>query len=103
MKRKLLALLMGTTLALAACGGNDNASKEVTETGDAEKLYSQNCAQCHGQNLEGGVGTELAKIGSKLSQDEIEKIIADGVGAMPENLLKGDDAKTVAEWLAGKK
>lgn len=103
MKKKIIALVMGTTLALAACGGNDNADKDTSSAGDAEKLYSQNCSQCHGQNLEGGVGTELTNVGATMSQEEIEAVIADGIGTMPKGLLKGDDAKQVAEWLAGKK
>ncbi|MFB6468953.1 cytochrome c551 [Cytobacillus sp. Hz8] len=117
MKKKLLALLMGTSLVLAACGGGDDAGekkdtsssdsgKTTTETasgGDAEKLFSQKCSSCHGANLEGGVGLNLQKVGAKYSKDEIEKIILDGKNAMPAGQLQGDDASTVAEWLASKK
>ncbi|UII55598.1 cytochrome c [Cytobacillus spongiae] len=115
MKKKLLALLMGTSLVLAACGGGDNAGEEkdtsttggeTTETasaGDAEKLYSQKCSSCHGQNLEGGVGPGLEQIGASLSATDIEKTIVEGKGAMPSGLLQGEEATAVAEWLAGKK
>lgn len=113
MKKKLLALLMGTSLVLAACGGGDDAKEtdkgtktggETTASaGDAEKLYNQKCSSCHGGNLEGGVGPALEKAGSKLSKEDIENIIANGQGAMPQGLLKGDEASQVAEWLAGKK
>lgn len=113
MKKKLIALLMGTTLALAACGGNDNDAKpagngndtgtETASNGDAEKFYQNKCSQCHGQNLEGGVGNDLTSVGSRMSVEEIEDIIAKGSGAMPANLLTGDEAKEVAEWLAEKK
>lgn len=115
MKKKLLALLMGTSLVLAACGGNNNADNgkdtgttnggETTTAGagDAEKLFNQKCSSCHGANLEGGVGPALNKIGSQLSKGDIENIIANGKGAMPAGLLKGDEASQVAEWLASKK
>jgi cytochrome c551 len=110
MKKKLLALLMGTSLVLAACGGNEEAEepKDGTETttadaGEDAKLFNNKCSSCHGQNLEGGVGPALEKVGSKLSQEDIEKIIQEGKGAMPPGLLEGEEASQVASWLATKK
>lgn len=104
MKKKLLALLMGTSLVLAACGGGgDEAGKGDTAGADGEKIYNQKCSSCHGGNLEGSVGPKLSDIGSRLSQADIEKTIAEGKGAMPPKLVEGDDAKAVAEWLAAKK
>ena len=104
MKKKLLALLMGTSLALAACGGGgDEAGGGDTAGADPEKLYNQKCSSCHGGNLEGSVGPKLSDVGSRLSQDEIESVIANGQGSMPKGLLEGDDASAVAEWLANKK
>jgi len=110
-KKKLLAFLMGTSLVLAACGGGTAKEEnkgttggETTATaGDAQKFYDQKCSSCHGGNLEGGVGPALDKEGTKRTKEEIENIIANGQGAMPAGLLKGDEASTVAEWLAGKK
>jgi cytochrome c551 len=106
MKKKLVALLMGTTvvLSLAACGGGDKAT-DTPAAGDGEKLYGQKCAACHGQNLEGLTGLPLNKIGAKLSKDQIEKVILEGQNnnAMPKGMLTGDDAATVAEWLSTKK
>jgi len=122
-KKKLLALLMGTSLVLAACGGGgdeaaDNTDKTDTGTttteenagdtstasaGDAQKLFDQKCSSCHGANLEGAVGPNLTKVGSKYSKEDIEGIIANGQGAMPPGLLQGDEAAQVAEWLAAKK
>lgn len=114
MKKKLLALLMGTSLVLAACGGGDDTKEKEPATnksgeettasaGDAEKLFAQKCSSCHGGNLEGGVGPTLETIGSKLSKEDIENILANGQGSMPSGLLKGDEASQVAEWLASKK
>ncbi|MEC1376244.1 cytochrome c551 [Heyndrickxia oleronia] len=125
MVKKLLGIVMIFTLAfgLAACGtdkdnnkdttkNNDTTTNEKTTTdtanaGDAEKLFSQNCASCHGGNLEGGVGPNLTKVGSKYNKDEILDIIKNGKtgdqGTMPGGLLSGDDADAVAGWLASKK
>ena len=98
MKKKWLALILGTTLALTACGGNDedNATKEPAEdttnetttagAGDAAKIYENKCSSCHAVNLEGGVGPNLTKVGSRLSKDEIEKVIIEGQGSMPKEI-----------------
>ncbi|RSK28601.1 c-type cytochrome [Bacillus sp. HMF5848] len=114
MKKKLLALLMGTSLVLAACGGGgeepaDNAASSGGDSGaatvaaDVEKVYQRSCVGCHGQNLEGGVGPALTATGANLSQDEIESIIVNGKGGMPGNLVSGEDAAALAAWLAEKK
>ncbi|MBT2693663.1 cytochrome c551 [Bacillus sp. ISL-55] len=103
MKKKLLALLMGTSLALAACGGGGDEAGGDKAGADPEKLFNQKCSSCHGGNLEGGVGPKLSDVGSRLSQEEIESVIANGQGSMPPKLLEGEDASAVAEWLANKK
>ncbi|ALA70037.1 cytochrome C551 [Geobacillus stearothermophilus 10] len=111
MKWKLAAMFLGVSLALAACGGDgDNAGEKNGGSnggGDtaaaAEQIFKQNCASCHGQDLSGGVGPNLQKVGSKYSKDEIKNIIANGRGAMPAGIIKGEDADKVAEWLAAKK
>lgn len=116
MNKKLLALIMGAGLVLAACGGgDDNADKDTdkstdpgttTETAsvDAEKIVSAKCISCHGQNLEGqGNFPALNNVGSRLSEDEILNVIENGRGAMPGGIISGDDAQAVAEWLAAKK
>jgi len=105
MGKKILALLMGTSLVLAACGGNEEGS-ETTDTagaGDAAKLYENKCSACHGGDLVSGSAPDLDKIGSRLSQEDIEKVILEGKGPMPKGLLDENDAAKVAEWLAEKK
>lgn len=106
MKKKLLALMMGTTLVLAACGGGGDEASGGSETAsgsDPEKLYNQKCSGCHGGDLKGLSGPDLSAIGSKLSQEEIEGVIANGQGNMPGGLFEGEEASSLAEWLAGKK
>ena len=121
LKNLLPALGLGTTLALGACGGSDDSSSSdssstkeestmnddssKTETAvDAEKIFANNCASCHGNNLEGNVGPNLTKVGSKYSSEEIQEIIKNGKGQMPAGLLKEDEEiVAVADWLADKK
>lgn len=113
MKKKLLALLMGTSLVmgLAACGGGSDTTKDknngggtdTAQAGDADKIFQQKCSACHGGDLKGGVGPNLTKIGSQLSKDDILATIKNGKGAMPPNVIEGDDANKVADWLSAKK
>ncbi|ASS98212.1 MULTISPECIES: cytochrome c551 [Geobacillus] len=111
MKWKLAAMFLGVSLALAACGGGGDNAGEKNGGGNgggdtaaaAEQIFKQNCASCHGQDLSGGVGPNLQKVGSKYSKDQIKEIIANGRGAMPAGIIKGEDADKVAEWLASKK
>lgn len=103
MNKKLLALLMGASMVLAACGGGGD-SKDSASGADPEKLYNQKCSGCHGGDLKGGAGPDLTKVGAAYSKDEIQKIIEEGKGGgMPAGLYKGDEASQVAEWLSEKK
>ncbi|HJV18226.1 MAG TPA: cytochrome c [Bacillales bacterium] len=101
MRKKLLALLMGTILVmgLAACGGGSDTDK----TESAETIASQKCFSCHGDNLKGAIGPNLQKIGSKYSKDEILDILKNGKGTMPPNIVTGSDAEKIATWLSEKK
>ncbi|MFZ3591572.1 cytochrome c551 [Bacillus sp. DJP31] len=112
MKRKLMVILFGTTLALSACGGGDDATTQeensggesagagTTEVSAGEALYQKSCSSCHGGNLEGNFGPSLKKVGTKYAEEEILGIIHNGQGGMPKGLLQGEDAKAVAAWLA---
>ena len=114
MNKKLLAVLFGSALMLAACGGDDSAKEtdttttepETTETAsvDAEKIVGQSCISCHGTNLEGqGSFPALKDVGARLSEEEILTVIEKGRGAMPGGIISGEDAKAVALWLSEKK
>lgn len=113
MKKSLMALLFGMTLILGACGGGETTEPEPAEetpeetpeegetSVDAEQIVNQNCISCHGENLEGqGNFPALNDVGSRLSEDEILTIILEGQNAMPEGLIKGEEAEAVAAWLS---
>ncbi|CAM5207113.1 Cytochrome c551 OS=Ureibacillus acetophenoni OX=614649 GN=SAMN05877842_10784 PE=4 SV=1 [Ureibacillus acetophenoni] len=145
MKKFWLALVLGSVLVLAACGGNDETTDNSdtivdnnqgatdnteddndatenngdtsgddpgegttdTETADSgsvaagEKVVHQACISCHGANLEGmGNFPPLNNVGSRLSQEEILNVIQNGKGAMPANVVTGEDAENAAAYLA---
>lgn len=85
MKKSALALIFGSALFLAACGGDDSSSGGETEQLSGEKLVQQNCTTCHGGNLEGRGNTPaLNDVGGRLSADEIKEIVTNGTsGGMP--------------------
>ncbi|TWT27950.1 cytochrome c551 [Planomicrobium sp. CPCC 101110] len=113
MKKGLLTMMLGSALALGACGGGGETTTETppAEDGgsgsssvDPEQVVQQNCISCHGENLEGaGNFPALNNVGSRLSQDEIRSIIDNGQGGMPADIIEGEEADAVAEWLANKK
>ncbi|MFY4775036.1 cytochrome c551 [Metabacillus sp. RGM 3146] len=106
MKRKISALILGTTLVLTACGGGGgNDSKTATESASGPEVFKQNCSSCHGGDLKGGYGPNLEKVGKEFSQAQIQKIIENGKGKMPAGILNGNKAEeeSVAKWLSEKK
>ena len=105
MKKSVLALLFGSALVLAACGGDDGGSSGSSTQSEGEKLVMQSCASCHGGNLQGRGNTpDLNKVGSRLTEEEILDIIVNGTdNGMPDGMLKGEDAEKAAAWLAEQK
>lgn len=114
-KMGLLSMMIGLALVFAACGGggdssngessnNDNSQTASVDAEAAQKVFKQNCATCHGENLEGKNGPALDHIGKEMSEKEIHDQIKNGTkGQMPGGLIKGDEANNVAAWLATKK
>lgn len=117
MNKKLLAVIFGTVLMLAACGGaktekttnnttTGTTGTTTTETAavDPEKIVKAKCTSCHGGNLQGqGNFPNLMNVGSRLSKDEILNVLENGRGGMPAGLVTGAEAEAVARWLSEKK
>ncbi len=75
MKKSIISAILCLALTLSVSG------QSRIGTGSIKDLYIQNCATCHGQNMEGGQGSSLIddvwKYGS--SDEAIAKIIKEGV------------------------
>lgn len=105
-KKAMLTLVFGSAIFLAACGGGDETdSADQATTPDGEAIAMKSCVNCHGGELQGmGKTPALNNVGSRLSEAELLDIINNGTGnGMPPGLIKGDDAKAVAAWLATQK
>lgn len=113
MRKLLMSIVFGTFLVLGACGGdggNGGGSEEPADSGgdkvdtsEAEAIFKENCASCHGDDLSGGTGPDLTDVGTRLSEDEIKTQIEEGGNGMPPNLVEGEELETMSAWLAEKK
>jgi cytochrome c551 len=108
----IAALFLLAFSVLAACGGagddNENAQNNTgteggTATVEGEAIFQANCSSCHGKDLNEGYAPDLGNIGSKLSKDDIVKIVKEGRGGMPSINISDEEADAVAAWLAEKK
>jgi mono/diheme cytochrome c family protein len=104
--RKVIFIVAGCGLMLlaAACSGGQD-SKQVNDAAMAPKdLYMNNCAACHGGNMEGSYGPSLKGIGAKLGKDKILAIIQKGKGSMPsQDHMSPQAQEKLAAWLAEQK
>ena len=108
------AALTVAALALGACGteGIDVAQDDPNYEGAV--LFAENCAPCHSLSAVGAHGS-VTNIGSREprdgpnfnerqeSVDDVLYAIRNGgfsSGPMPQNILTGEDAQTVAEFVA---
>lgn len=107
MKKLMSSVAITSILILGACGNDaeENKNSATENKADAGKAAYANstCIGCHGKDLEGASGPNLTKVGSKYSKDEILEIIKNGKGSMPKNLVKGEEAESIAKYLAKQK
>lgn len=103
--------MIGAVLLLGACGGADEpapdetptetpADTNETATGEfdaarAEASYAS-CIGCHGGNLEGQGANPSIK---GLPYEQVITAIQEGPGAMPPNMVEGEDAENLAAWV----
>jgi cytochrome c550 len=102
--------LLGILLAISLSGvglyyaGQDHEEVPGENLTDPEEIYASNsCIACHGGNLEGVSGPNLTQVGASKSKEEILAIIKNGANGMPPNVIEGEQADIVAEWLSNKK
>jgi mono/diheme cytochrome c family protein len=113
--RRLLALpVIVAALALGACGSEGIQLAEDDPNYEGARLFDENCAGCHSLDAVGAHGS-ASSIGSREQRDgpnfneraeDVEAVlyaIRNGgfsSGPMPQNILTGEDAQKVAEFVA---
>lgn len=114
-KEYIAVITGGTNVVVYGLGGKKSVNQKdaggklgkthgsESASANPEKVFSKSCASCHGANLEGGIGPNLQHVGKSMSESDILNQINNGGGRMPGGIIRGDEAKAVAEWLAKKK
>jgi mono/diheme cytochrome c family protein len=103
----LLVVLLCAGLAGCDVGGDDDSGVEVVRPHAGtrgEELFSQRCGGCHTLSAAGTTGTRGVNFDyRKVSRDDALFAIRNGGfsgGPMPANIVVGDDAEAVAEFVA---
>ncbi len=80
---RAIVVRMVALLAIGAGGSFQEAAAQVPATSkpSADIYGTSNCMGCHGQTAMGGLGPPLAQ--TKLSLDEVMKMVRNGKGMMP--------------------
>jgi mono/diheme cytochrome c family protein len=115
MGRRLLAVpLLAAALALGACGSQRIDLAENDPNFQGAELFDQNCAGCHSLDVAGAHGS-TTNVSSREPRDgpnfnerpeDVEDVlyaIRNGgfsSGPMPQNIVTGEDAQAVAEFVA---
>lgn len=87
---KRVAVIVFTVLALSACSVGRPA-----EDASGEEIYIQLCSNCHGDDLNGGLGPALGPGSNAASESDefLELTILNGRGRMPSFSRSLDDAQ----------
>ncbi|MFV5936476.1 cytochrome c551 [Mammaliicoccus sciuri] len=103
-KMGMISVIALSSLVFAGCGQSSDDSSKEEYSSQGEKIFKNNsCVGCHGKDLDGASGPSLKKVGAKMSESDIEKIINEGKGNMPSQVVNEKEAKEVAKWLAKQK
>lgn len=99
-------LFIAAVLPLSGCSLSElcQPDPQVSKT-DVHTIYKQNCAGCHGEQLQGVSGPELTTVGAKFSPDELRTIILEGSRAMPgfQDKLEEGQVVRLVSMLANEK
>ena len=107
--RRLLALpVVVAALALGACGSEGIQLSENDPNYEGARLFDQNCAECHALGSATDVGSRERRDGPNFNErqqtvDDVLYAIRNGGFSsqpMPQNIVTGEDAQKVAEFVA---
>ncbi|WP_159884962.1 c-type cytochrome [Paenibacillus puerhi] len=96
------ALVLACTACSSAAPGSQEQKQASTEAASVQAIYKSSCLACHGDQLQGGMGPGLQKVGTRLDKEQIVAKIQHGGGGMPSYSakLRETDIQALAEWLA---
>ena len=97
-----IALLNTSTSSTTTPGNSSSTSRTAHLPAHGASIYAANCAACHGQNGEGGVGPALIDMSNRYKTADIEARIREPKGIMPRlypKPLSAEDVKDVADYV----
>ena len=106
--------LCGAALAVAGCGQQGNSVAQNDPTRAGSQLFEAHCSGCHTLSVAGTEGSSFKvstreyKDGPNFDQraesaEDVLYAIQNGgfsSGPMPQNIVTGDDAKKIADFIA---
>jgi mono/diheme cytochrome c family protein len=109
-----LALVVLAAVAIGACGEQGIQLAEDDPNYEGAELFQQNCSGCHTLSVAGTEGSATSPNDReyvdgpnfdqrKVDRDQVLYAIANGgfsSGPMPQDILVGEDAEKVADFLA---
>jgi mono/diheme cytochrome c family protein len=113
-RRLLAAPLLVAALAVGACGTEGIQLAENDPNYEGARLFDENCAGCHTLSTVGSHGSTTNVSSRELKDgpnfDERQETVEDVLyairnggfssGPMPQNIVTGEDAQKVAEFVA---
>jgi mono/diheme cytochrome c family protein len=100
-------ILVGTAVVVCVFGlaqarvfAPSQPAAAPTATGDAGRgrtVFGENCAGCHGDSGQGGVGPQL--VGSGLDAAHVTSAVQQGRGVMPAGLVSGQEQADVVAYV----
>jgi cytochrome c6 len=95
--RQLVYVLVMVLFVIASCTKKSAPAKTVVI--DGSKVFSENCARCHGANGTGERGPDLTKI--DYGKDGVTDAIFNGGGKMPSfgDKLTSKEISAVADFV----
>jgi mono/diheme cytochrome c family protein len=113
-RRLLLAATLAAALGTAACGEQGIQLAEDDPYYEGARIFNENCAGCHSLEVAGADGSAV-EVGSRELRDgpnfnERRESVEDVLyairnggfssGPMPQNIVTGEEAQQVAEFVA---
>ena len=88
-------------LVLAGCGGSSRHGRYGPAPTSAEATFIRMCGSCHTLAIAGTHGTAGPDLDrTSLTADDVLAAIRNGPGTMPADLVGGDEALLVANYVA---
>ncbi len=109
-----VALTLAAVPVVSGCGGDDaDEARTTPQPAEPEQplspqqergrdLFVDNCGSCHtleAAGTQGAIGPDLDEL--RPDRERVLAAIEQGPGAMPSNLVSGQEAEQVAEFVAG--